>query len=529
MTIYSETLVIGSGPCASHVADNLAEQGIGVTWVTGNVTDAVNTIALQPPARVNRVQGSALVGCQGQAGSFRIILDQGGVRTAHGVASIIVAEEALYLPNFSEYGLQASRRVVTLSAIEAKARDVALESLIPPEARVVFLNGWRRDSHPAIAARMLAFCLRLQKISTARTVFMTGNLKVSMDHMEACCQAAKAAGAIFVKFGDRVPRMAMLDDTRVQIDYHDETSGMDFRVSADLVIVDETVHAHPSLAGIAEILRLERDATGFLQADNVHRLSNSTNRRGVFVAGGSRAVAGAEQQKADAGQVALQVVEFLAGRDRESLRTVDIDQGRCARCLTCYRLCPYMAIDISPRMTVVAQACQSCGLCAAGCPNQAIRMSDAGVPEAIEALSRIEGNPARSVPFTPRLAIFGCNRSAALAREAAFALGHKLSAGVTFVEGLCGGSFSVNHLLKAFEADADGVLLLSCHEGNCHSGTGTSHARKRCAEAAKALSWAGVEPQRIHYGTLSASMGCEFVQVVDDFVTRIAALGPLTR
>ncbi|RJQ75026.1 MAG: hydrogenase iron-sulfur subunit [Desulfobacteraceae bacterium] len=525
MDVRPQTLVFGSGDCARELAELLDAQEIDVILAATPGSAAVKSLQRAGLKRIELIEGYRLTDCQGQGGSFQVRFEREGIRAARQVAAIVVAEDAWQRPNFGAYGVQPSRRVIALSEMEAHFAAAPLTALIEPGAQVAFLNGLHADSHPVTAARMLRLCLRVQKSSARRTAYLTGNLKVAFDGMEACCQEAKAAGTLFLKFSQRMPEITTMNDGRIRIDYWDEASRMDFGLTADYVIVDETIGPHPSLAHLAGLMRLERDAAGYLQSDNVHRLSNATNRSGIFVAGASRGNPAHDQQRTDAAQAALKVCEFLRGLDGEPRPGVAIDQGRCARCLTCYRLCPYAAIEMAPRMTIVAQACQSCGLCAAGCPNQAIGVDDADLTTALRKLSSQADD--LTDPQAPRIAFFGCRRSAVQARELAIQMGRRMPRGMLFIEGLCSGTFSVNHLLGAFDSGADGVMILACHPGNCHSENGTTHARKRVAQAAKALGAAGIDPARIAYGTLSANMGTEFARLAEDFAGRIAALGPI--
>lgn len=111
----------------------------------------------------------------------------------------------------------------------------------------------------------------------------------------------------------------------------------------------------------------------------------------------------------------------------------------------------------------------------------------------------------------------------------AISAGHSLPAGLVVVEGICGGSFSVRHLLSAIEAGADGILVLTCHPGNCHSEHGPRNAQQRVATAAQALALADINEERLQFSTLAANMGAEFAAKVQQFAQKIAALGPIAQ
>lgn len=513
------------------LASRLSECGLTVAMADAELSESSSG----PPPGTNEPircwTGAKLIDCQGHAGAFQITLDQNGRRTIHRAESIVVAEQLQHTPNFDFYDLSPSKRVLAISQAETALIPEIGSTPAGGLVRVLFLNDWSEHCHPVTAARMLRLCRSIQQSPNVRTVYLTGQLKVSVEGMEACCQAAKAAGTKFFKFDREAPRLQVLKDGRIQATCWDDTTRIAFGMTFDYVVVDEKIAPNSTLSHLARALRLHRDCQGFVQSDNVHRLSNSTNRRGIFAVGGARAVFSPEEQQADAAHAALKVSELLAGLDEGELPRAEIDAGRCARCLTCYRLCPHAAIEMSPRMTIAAQACQSCGLCAAGCPNRAIRFLDDQLTAALQRLipEKPDCSPEGSMdePFTPCVVAFCCSRSALPARDMAISAGHRLPAGLVVVEGICGGGFSVRHLLSALEAGADGVMVLTCHPGNCRSENGPSNAAQRAAAAAHALALSDIGADRLYIGTLAANMGTDFVRSVEEFSQKISSLGPI--
>ncbi len=513
-----EVLIFGSGACALRLAHNLAARGVAVCLASAKPV-AVSHDGIQ------LLEGAHLVRCNGYAGDFEVRLQQNGGTITKQVAAMAVSMEETRRPDFSAYGLSPSSRVRELALLEEQLAQEPVQHLFASTDRVVFLNGWQKDSHPAVTARVLAACLRLQKSKAAHTFIITGNLKVAASGLEAACQAAKAAGTVFIKCTDHYPGAQTLPDGRIRIDYWDELTRKTYELKADCVIVDETPGPDPKLADTARGLGLEQDPQGFAQGDNVRRMSNLTNRRGIFIAGASRAVLTSEEIDRDADQAALEIMTFLSDGDREDLPLVQIDPGRCARCLTCHRICPHGAIRIGSHMAVVPQACQSCGICAAGCPARAIDVQGLQIREALDGPIRPPIG-ADGETYEPRIMLFCCTRSAGLARTLAIAGGNIPSPGARVIEVPCGGSVSMNHLLSAFEAGADGVLLMTCHSDNCKSQQGSGQARKRAAAALQALTTFGIENERLQVETLAANMGVEFFRITEAFHWKIKDLGP---
>jgi coenzyme F420-reducing hydrogenase delta subunit len=61
------------------------------------------------------------------------------------------------------------------------------------------------------------------------------------------------------------------------------------------------------------------------------------------------------------------------------------------------------------------------------------------------------------------------------------------------------------------------VLVLTCHEDNCHSSQGNRFARLRVEHAAEFLANCGADPKRLRVETLAANMAHEFSHIVTDF------------
>lgn len=515
-----EVIIFGSGACAQKIAANLADHTIQVSLVTARKT----MTTFQGSPETHWITESRPIDCRGFAKDFEVVLKKNGSFLRQKAHAIVVAEDHDHTPNFASYGLKPESHVIDISDLEEKLIKKSLKTVFEDDVNIAFLCGWQKDSHPAIAQRMLNCCLHLQNLPRINTFFFTGNLKVAADGAEAACQQAKKSGAVFLKFTHTYPGIQKLADGRFEITYPDELTRSSFQLHADWIVVDVSVGPSQALDALAPALGIETDGLGFAQGDNVHRLSNATNRRGVFVAGGSRAVLSMDEQLADADQVTLKLLEYLDDRDIDPLPKVEISRGRCARCLTCHRLCPHQAINIGDCISIVAQACQSCGICVAGCPARAIDMQGVQIRQQIKtAIQKPFGGIHRQTQ-SAKVIVLGCGRSAGQAYQLARLAGRVLPKGVRFVEVPCGGTISDRHLLAAFEAGADGVMVCTCHTDNCKSTKGNILAGKRADSALYVLELAGMEKERLKVTSVAANMGSEFYFMVADFVDRIETL-----
>jgi F420-non-reducing hydrogenase iron-sulfur subunit len=92
---------------------------------------------------------------------------------------------------------------------------------------------------------------------------------------------------------------------------------------------------------------------------------------------------------------------------------------------------------------------------------------------------------------------------------------------------MCTGRIDPQFVLKAFQAGADGVMILGCHPGDCHYKEGNYKALRRFHLLRRMLSQFGVEEDRFRLDWVSASEADKFVDVIKDMVKKVKALGPV--
>ena len=90
----------------------------------------------------------------------------------------------------------------------------------------------------------------------------------------------------------------------------------------------------------------------------------------------------------------------------------------------------------------------------------------------------------------------------------------------------CTGKVDIIHLLEAFRAGADGVMVVGCLEGECHYIRGNLKARRRVERARRILDETRIGGERLRMFNLSASQAQVFVAHVQTMVEAILALGP---
>ena len=129
--------------------------------------------------------------------------------------------------------------------------------------------------------------------------------------------------------------------------------------------------------------------------------------------------------------------------------------------------------------------------------------------------------------FEPRIIAYLCTWCSYTGADTAGIARMKSPANIRAIRVPCSGRVSPELIMRSFDQGADGVLVLGCHIGECHYDTGNHRAAKRIPILNKLMTYAGLEPERLHLDWVSASEGERFSHIATDFVERVRALGPV--
>ncbi len=93
---------------------------------------------------------------------------------------------------------------------------------------------------------------------------------------------------------------------------------------------------------------------------------------------------------------------------------------------------------------------------------------------------------------------------------------------------MCSGRVDLGFILRAFSNGVDGVFVGGCRLNECNYIThGNYHALNLVLLCKKILAHIGINPERLSISFMSGGEGIRFTDVVDDFVQKVKAIGPL--
>jgi F420-non-reducing hydrogenase iron-sulfur subunit len=124
--------------------------------------------------------------------------------------------------------------------------------------------------------------------------------------------------------------------------------------------------------------------------------------------------------------------------------------------------------------------------------------------------------------YKPKLVCFSCKFSWGYLTDED-ALSREIE---NWVPLICTGKIDATHMLEAFRAGADGILILGCPEGNCHYQDGNYEAKKRVYLLRSLLESFGIEKERIRIELSTDPEGKRIRELVENMKRKLAKLGP---
>jgi len=271
--------------------------------------------------------------------------------------------------------------------------------------------------------------------------------------------------------------------------------GIELSLNCDCLVLPPGLTPAPGFKNTAALLDQSLDREGFLQSANIRHRPTQSPRKGLFFTGSCH-------DETDTDDLNIEINDILSVLSAQSFDLpvmdtgVEINQEKCAQCLTCIRICPHAAIIMNEknRPQIVPDACFSCHLCVASCPAYAIE-SKALSNDAIAR--KIKKN---------KTVIFACERSAALAADRL-----ALADTITLIPISCACRISSDVILKTLLKGAATVIVSGCHEENCRSLKG-SHAAH--ASVKQVLSIPGMKPATVRWEPIAANETRKFERII---------------
>ena len=142
----------------------------------------------------------------------------------------------------------------------------------------------------------------------------------------------------------------------------------------DMVILSTAPVASKGTAEIAEVMRLEKSADGYLKEYHARLNPIDTKTYGIYIAGMAQGPKPIDYSVSQGrGAAASASIPMHHGKFEIELIRAVADNERCSRCYECVLACPFNALKIENDTLIVDEiACRGCGVCASLCKSKSI-------------------------------------------------------------------------------------------------------------------------------------------------------------
>ena len=408
--------VIGGGIAGMTAAAALGDMGYEVHLVErseklgGRVLEIDRTIKGSDPAefvaalerrvlanpKVKVHMGANLTDFHGFIGNFASVIEgRDGARTPieHGV--VIIATGAKE-DRPEVFGLGSSQKVVTGMDLE---KLLAEDDPAVKDADSVgfMLCAGSLDENKGYCSRTccaqsIKNAIRLKEQKPDRPVYIWFKEIRTAGLTEEYYTRARELGVVFTRY-DNQERPLVTANGSVQVDFKDPYLNKRIEMPLDLLVLATPAVPNEGNEDLSKMLKVPLTADGFYLEAHVKLRPVDFASEGIFLCGSAHYPKGIEETISQAYAAAGRAAAILAKPALKAGGVVaEVDQDKCAACLTCVRICPYGVPSIesdTKKAKIEAAACQGCGICVSECPVKAIELhhyTDAQVFAKEEAL-----------------------------------------------------------------------------------------------------------------------------------------------
>ena len=315
------------------------------------------------------------------------------------------------------------------------------------------------------------------------------------------------------------------------VDVEDQISRKFLELEADLVVLAPAMVPAEGTKELAELLDVELDEDGFFKEYNAKLRPTETKRRGIFLCGGATFPKDAPTTSLHAHSAAVKTAKFLnTGKIVKDQNTAVVNEEYCGDCEFCPVTCPYGAISLEPKdeehfvAKISDLLCEGCGICVGTCPVNAIELRHFRpnqMQAQMQALMSINGTS------KPLVLAICCSECGGTVVDSSGMAMMQYPANVRVMKVPCTGILQIHQFLRAFEAGAQGVMVVGCKSDGCHYEVGVQKAEKKVELARALLKEYGIEPERLQMFNMVYIEGDKFAEAAQMMTEKLEKLGSL--
>jgi len=407
LPVVQTAMVVGGGPSGPTAALSLAEQGFPVHLIekSGSLGgrmeqgDAREELVAQVGDHplINVYPNSKAVTLKGHVGNFVAeVQTPGGVKSLSHGALVIAVGGTEHKP--AEYLYGQDERVMTQRELAEAMSEGDLYLPANPTVAMIQCVGSRNAERPfcsrSCCIDAVKNAVRLKESNPDAGVVVLYRDMRTYGVSELIYQKARELGVVFVKYDPEQPPV-VTPGARLGLSFIDPDLGRTMSLGVDLLVLSTGTSPAVDAQQVSDLAKIPLNTDGFFLEAHLKLRPVDFASEGIFLCGSAHSPKptseNVQQGKAAAGRAAT----VLSKKTMTVGGMVSkVDVRKCVSCLTCVKVCPYGAPEVSVannknRVEIQAAKCMGCGSCASECPARAIQLQhfmDVQITAAIESL-----------------------------------------------------------------------------------------------------------------------------------------------
>ncbi|MFX0133605.1 MAG: hydrogenase iron-sulfur subunit [Candidatus Hodarchaeota archaeon] len=549
--VTSSALVIGGGISGLIASKTIADKGFKVFLIEKedklgglikdlfklypnekNPEDILNPILsdVRNNKKIEVLTSTKINDITGSIGNFEISADRNNKELKFKVGTIIAAIGAIESKPEGLYGYRKKANVYTQSEFEQILRSNEVKN--DEKIAMILCAGVGKGEK-------ITYCSSICCMEAFKNALIVKkqapNSEITILYKDICVfgdgeevyRTVREEGIQFIKYNKKEDiKILGTDENKTNISVFNSLLNKDVNFRADRIVLSTPIVPAFDTKEFSKLLRVPLAYNGFfLEAHVKHRPLDFTND-GIYLCGACQSPKSISECIAQAkGAAGRALIPLIKGEVESEAIISEVNSKICVGCEICELHCPYGAITVQKdenddlKAQVNPSLCKGCGICAASCPVEAITMKNFTNEQILSMVQTAKQES--SLKDETMIIAFLCNWCSYAGADNAGVSRFQYPTSIRPIRVMCTGRISINHILNAFKAGADGVLIAGCHSGDCHYIDGNLNAERKVNLAKQLLNKIGINERRLRLEWISASEGNKFASVVKDFLNEL--------
>jgi heterodisulfide reductase subunit A-like polyferredoxin len=352
--------------------------------------------------RIHLMTRATIEKIDGFVGNFKTQIRNGNEfkELSHGVIVVATGAEE-HRPNEFLYGKDT--RVITQKELEE--RIVLTPASLKTLKNVVMIqcvgsrNGDRPYCSRICCSEAIKNALKLKALAPETNVYILYRDIRTYGFKEDYYEKAREEGVLFIRYEpEREPRLETEADG-LGVAVYEPILRDDLLIRTDLLVLSPGIVPNDENETLSKMLKVPLNEDGFFLEAHMKLRPVDFATEGIFLAGLAHHPKSIDESISQANAAVSRALTYLSKTHLETIGTVsEVNERTCVGCGLCETICPYKAIEILTKRTMVGEKlvaqvnktlCKGCGACVASCRSGSIDLKGFTTEEIVSQIEQL--------------------------------------------------------------------------------------------------------------------------------------------